>query len=67
MNQSNTPKPTTTQSKEPQKSITTLDALVNDICFCKLRSHCPDKNSPECLKHRNLYAEFMLQKHAAST
>lgn len=67
MNQSNTPKSTTSQSTEPQKAITSLDALVNDMCFCKLRSHCPDKNSPECLKHLNLYAEFMLNKHATST
>lgn len=67
MNQSNTPKSTPSQTTKSQQDISTLDTLVNDMCFCKLRSHCSDKNSPECLKHRNLYAEFMLNKHAAST
>jgi hypothetical protein len=46
--------------------LTTLDALVNQMCFCKLREICEDKSSAECLKHRNLYAEFMLSKqHSA--
>lgn len=42
----------------------TLEQLVAQTCFCKLREHCADKNSAECMRHRNIYAEFMLQKHA---
>ncbi len=36
-----------------------LEQLVAHSCACKLREHCPDKTSPDCLKHRNLYAEAM--------
>lgn len=42
----------------------TLEQLVAKTCFCKLREHCEDKNSDECMRHRNIYAEFMLQKQA---
>ncbi|CAN4267605.1 hypothetical protein MCEMSEM29_00460 [Methylophilaceae bacterium] len=37
-----------------------LEQLVAKSCDCKLRTHCIDKTSPDCLKHRNLYAEAML-------
>ncbi len=37
-----------------------LEQLVANSCACKLRTHCPDKTSPDCLKQRNLYAEAML-------
>ena len=37
-----------------------LEELVAKSCACKLRTHCIDKTSPDCLKHRNLYAEAML-------
>jgi len=46
-------------------NFTTLDALVKQMCFCKLRTYCLDKTSPECLKHHNIYAEFMQNKHSA--
>ncbi len=46
-------------------NFTTLDALVKQMCFCKLRTYCLDKTSPECLKHHNIYAEFMQSKHSA--
>jgi hypothetical protein len=36
-----------------------LEELVANTCFCKLREQCTDKNSAECMAHRNLYAEFM--------
>ncbi|MDZ4099868.1 MAG: hypothetical protein U1E13_14405 [Methylophilaceae bacterium] len=49
-------KTTTTQS-----SIS-LQELVANTCFCKLREQCPDKSSAECMAHRNIYAEFMLAK-----
>jgi len=53
-------------SNTKPNEFTTLDALVKQMCFCKLREHCDDKSSPECLQHRNLYAEFMLSKqHSA--
>jgi len=46
-------------------NFTTLDALVKQMCFCKLRTYCLDKTSPGCLKHHNIYAEFMQSKHSA--
>lgn len=36
----------------------TLEQMVANTCFCKLRETCPDKNSSECMRHRNIYAEF---------
>lgn len=39
-----------------------LEQLVAESCACKLRTHCPDKTSPDCLKHRNMYAEAMLAR-----
>lgn len=39
-----------------------LEQLVAKSCDCKLRMHCIDKTSPDCLKHRNLYAEAMLAR-----
>ncbi len=39
-----------------------LEQLVAKSCDCKLRTYCLDKNSPDCLKHRNLYAEAMLAR-----
>jgi hypothetical protein len=43
-------------------AIHSLDELVANTCFCKLKASCPDKNSSECMRHRNIYAEFMAQK-----
>jgi len=45
-----------------ESQVTTLEALVAKTCFCKLRTFCEDKNSPDCLKHKNIYAEFMQEK-----
>lgn len=42
-----------------ENPINSLEALVANMCFCKLRTLCPDKNSSECMKHRNIYQEFM--------
>jgi hypothetical protein len=53
---------TPSQEATTEETITTLTQLVAHTCFCKLKATCADKNSPECLRHRNLYAEFMLQK-----
>ena len=36
-----------------------LEQLIRQSCDCKLRTHCADKTSPDCLKQRNLYAEAM--------
>lgn len=47
-----------------KQDAVTLAQLVAKTCFCKLREHCEDKSSAECMRHRNIYAEFMLQKHA---
>jgi hypothetical protein len=49
-------------NKENDSVITTLQQLVENTCFCKLREICSDKNSSECLLHKNIYAEFMQQK-----
>jgi hypothetical protein len=46
----------------PEKSQTSLSLLEETMaktCFCKLRESCPDKNSIDCLKDRNIYKEFM--------
>jgi len=43
-------------------TATTLEQVVANTCFCKLREQCPDKSSSECLKHRNIYQEFMQTK-----
>lgn len=40
-------------------SATSLEQIVANTCFCKLRSFCSDKNSSECMKHNNIYLEFM--------
>jgi hypothetical protein len=40
-----------------------LEQMVSNMCFCKLREYCKDKDSVECMRHRNIYAEFMQQKH----
>jgi hypothetical protein len=45
--------------QSPAQVSISLEQLVTNTCFCKLREQCPDKNSAECMKHRNLYAEFM--------
>jgi len=47
----------------PTQLSINLDELVAKTCFCKLREQCPDKNSAECMAHRNIYAEFMLPKN----
>lgn len=43
--------------------ITSLEQMVANTCFCKLREQCVDKNSPQCMRHRNIVAEFMSEKH----
>jgi hypothetical protein len=40
----------------------TIEEMVKNTCMCKLRESCPDKHSKECLRDRNLYAEFMLAR-----
>jgi len=47
---------------KPQAPATTLEQIVANTCFCKLRESCPDKNSPECMKHKNIFLEFMQSK-----
>ena len=42
--------------------VTTLEEMVNITCFCKLKEFCIDKNSSECMRHRNIYQEFMANK-----
>lgn len=47
----------------PQNSpLEALEEMMASTCFCKLREKCDDKNSADCLKHRNLYAEAMLAR-----
>ena len=48
--------------QENYHNVTTLDEMVAHACFCKLRSICCDKNSNECMRKRNIYAEFMMKK-----
>jgi hypothetical protein len=44
------------------KTPTTLEQMIANTCFCKLKEFCPDKNSAECMSHKNIYDEFMQQK-----
>lgn len=46
--------------------ISSLEALVANTCFCKLKTSCDDKNSIACLRDKNIYAEFMQQKFEAT-
>ena len=43
-------------------TLAMLEELVANSCDCKLRAKCEDKNSADCLKHRNIYAEEMLKR-----
>ena len=43
---------------------TTLEEIVANTCFCKLRETCHDKHSSECMRDRNIYQEFMESKAA---
>ena len=47
---------------QPITMLAALEKLVADSCDCKLRAKCEDKNSADCLKHRNIYAEEMLKR-----
>jgi hypothetical protein len=40
----------------------TIEEMVKNTCMCKLRETCPDKQGSDCLRDRNLYAEFMLAR-----
>jgi len=42
--------------------VTSLEEMVNITCFCKLKEFCVDKNGSECMRHRNIYQEFMATK-----
>jgi hypothetical protein len=44
-------------------SLVTLEQMLAKTCFCKLREFCDDKNGSECLRNKNIYDEFMQQKH----
>jgi hypothetical protein len=56
-----------TNKSSDNGSLTTLEQLVANTCFCKLKATCSDKNSSECLRHKNIYAEFMQQKRREHT
>ena len=43
---------------------TTLEEIVANTCFCKLRETCHDKHSSDCMRNRNIYQEFMESKAA---
>lgn len=43
--------------------LAVLEGVIAKSCECKLREFCLDKNSMDCLKHRNLYAEYMQARH----
>jgi hypothetical protein len=50
------------ETSPQHQRASSLEELVADTCFCKLREFCHDKNSAECMKHRNIYQEFMQSK-----
>ena len=47
-------------------TLALLEQLVAESCDCKLRAKCVDKDSVDCLKHRNIYAEEMLKRQTQS-
>ena len=49
-------------SSQLTSQATTLEQMVNNTCFCKLKEFCLDKNGSECMRHRNIYQEFMATK-----
>jgi hypothetical protein len=51
----------TTEASIQNPALKVLEALVAETCFCKLRSHCVDKSSTDCLKNHNIYAEAVLE------
>ena len=61
---SDLPTPSATQTGNGM--LLKLEQLVLQSCECKLRTHCPDKTSADCLKHRNLYAEAMQARRTTS-
>ncbi len=56
---------TNIDSTPHNSSLAALEKMIASTCFCKLRTKCEDKNNPECLKYRNLYAEAMLAHKSA--
>lgn len=53
---------TMVEKTQHNNTLATLEMLVAQRCDCKLRTQCIDKNSADCLKHRNIYAEEMLKR-----
>ena len=53
----------TSTEQVSKSSLTTLEEMLANTCFCKLKETCPDKNSPDCMRHKNIYNDFMQQKH----
>lgn len=49
-------------SSKNHSTLNSLENMVSSTCFCKLRERCEDKNSSECMRNRNIYAEFMATK-----
>lgn len=43
-------------------AASSLEQMVANTCFCKLREQCVDKSSIGCMKHCNIYQEFMQAK-----
>jgi hypothetical protein len=53
-----------TKDENNNAVLAPLESLVANTCFCKLKEKCEDKNSTECMRERNIYAEFMAQKNS---
>lgn len=54
-------------NQNPTPQLAALEAMIAKTCFCKLRESCDDKNSDVCLRHRNIYVEFMAEKQQKSS
>lgn len=55
---------TMSDSQSHNATLKPLEALVANTCFCKLKNSCDDKNGAQCMRERNIYAEFMAQKRS---
>lgn len=50
------------QPTHPGTTLEILEQILAESCDCKLREKCFDKTSPDCLKHRNIYQEAIMNQ-----
>ena len=56
--------PTKNTNAAQNSALENLEQMLAKTCFCKLKEFCEDKNGSECMRHQNIYSEFMQQKNS---